>query len=249
MLVINCQFRGAVKTVCHDCEWMNYRQIYVNAMSEHKHRDDAIRVALVGRKRVGKDTVANMIDDLEGIRSERLAFADSLKEICDSLFMFSDAQMHGSEKEIVDEHWKITPREAFQIIGDAIRAVKHPVLTRGVNDPDSSISLFIRALERRFELMASSRLTIITDVRFKDELLWCKRNGFLTVYISRNTEVDDLHCSEDPDGLLAGMCDEGIVNDGDMDSLRDTVRELYTAYFAQDSACRNLRFKEVTSDE
>ena len=76
-------------------------------------------IVLSGKKGSGKDTTANYFINNYGFI--RFAFADALKDICKILFDFSEDQLNGDKKEIIDTRYNITPRETFQFIGSLMR--------------------------------------------------------------------------------------------------------------------------------
>ena len=56
-------------------------------------------IGLLGKKRVGKDTVAEYL--IEKYNFIRYAFADPIKEIAGIMFNFSYEQLYGNQKEII----------------------------------------------------------------------------------------------------------------------------------------------------
>lgn len=75
-------------------------------------------IALKGGKHNGKSHVANIMKRKMGYSV--LAFGDHLKEIMSLMFGFTHDQLYGDKKEIPDEEWCITPREAMQWFGTEI---------------------------------------------------------------------------------------------------------------------------------
>lgn len=69
----------------------------------------------------GKDTCANFL--VKSQKFVRIGFADSLKRVVAEVFDFSDAQVHGSDKETPDQRYThqdgslLTPRRALQWLG------------------------------------------------------------------------------------------------------------------------------------
>lgn len=72
-------------------------------------------IGIAAKKRSGKDTIAEYLIDKHGF--ERYSFADPLKKGAQEMFGFTDDQMWGESKEVVDERWGITPRKMLQILG------------------------------------------------------------------------------------------------------------------------------------
>ena len=75
-------------------------------------------LGLLGRKRVGKDTVADHLVQEYGY--QKISMADPLKDVLRVLFLFGDEQLYGDLKEVIDERWGISPRQALQFVGTNI---------------------------------------------------------------------------------------------------------------------------------
>ena len=72
-------------------------------------------IGFLGNKRVGKDTAANFL--INKYNFIRYAFGDPVKDVAKAMFNFSEDQLYGDKKEIIETIWNITPRRAFQVIG------------------------------------------------------------------------------------------------------------------------------------
>lgn len=161
-------------------------------------------IGLTGYARSGKDTTARMIAAwlrTRGMASTTVAFAEPIKRICQDVFGFSDAQVHGSEKEQPDERYPrrplfspdgtiqitrdyLTPREAMQKLGTE--------WGRGCF-PDT----WIQYAERKITQHLTNGLhVIVTDVRFVNEALALARLD--------DTEVWRLHRIAEGDGPKPG---------------------------------------------
>jgi len=76
-------------------------------------------VNIVGKKSSGKSTAAKFL--VENFGFVRLSFARHLKETVKLLFGFSEEQVNGNLKEVIDDRYGICPREALQFMGDVMR--------------------------------------------------------------------------------------------------------------------------------
>lgn len=72
-------------------------------------------IGISARKRRGKDTVAEYLIEHHGF--QRYSFADPLKRGAMELFGFTEEQMWGDLKEVVDPRWNMTPRRVLQLLG------------------------------------------------------------------------------------------------------------------------------------
>jgi len=73
-------------------------------------------IGIIGKRRSGKDTIAEYLGETK-YKFKRYAFADPIKKACQEMFGFTDEQCWGNDKEKIDEHWGVSPREVFQVFG------------------------------------------------------------------------------------------------------------------------------------
>lgn len=151
---------------------------------------DPIVIGIGYKKGSGKDTIANRLVDNHNFI--KLSFADPLKQACKSIFHFTDDQLYGNSKEIVDPNWGKTPREILQIIGtDAIRSVSY-------NDVWIR-STFIKMDKLVKEFPDKQLRFVIPDVRFKNEVLAIKNLSNSSLWkVNRNlpSNAFSTHISE-----------------------------------------------------
>ena len=72
-------------------------------------------IGICGRKRCGKDTIADYL--VKNYNFVKYNFGDQVKLICKLMFDFSDEQINGDLKDVVDPRWNIKPRDTFQVFG------------------------------------------------------------------------------------------------------------------------------------
>lgn len=152
-------------------------------------------IGLMGEAKTGKDTVANMLQAEYDFRHE--AFAGKLKEACRVLFNFSDTQLHGSLKEVVDPFWNKTPRETLQFVGTE--------LFRNQFDQN----FWVKSL---MSLIASNdnQRWVISDCRFRNEFQAIRDAGGKVIRLYRI------------DGVGAERGIEGHPSEVEMQSISDT---------------------------
>lgn len=167
-------------------------------------------IGLGYRARVGKDTVGDYLVQNHGF--VRLGFADALKEGCRAMFGFSQEQLYGDLKEVIDPYWGVTPRFMLQKIGtDCIRTHY---------DQDVWVKSLGKQLDR---LVLDGKSVVITDVRFPNEGDILKERGGFVVRIDR--DIDGAT------GGISGHSSETVMGDYDkwdyiLDN-RSTVPALY----------------------
>jgi len=167
-------------------------------------------IGFMGLAGSGKDTCAEYLIKEYGFA--RYAFGDKVKDLARCLFDFSEEQLYGSEKEILDPRWDITPRESFQVLGTEFgQYFLHKELPH-LNVP------YREFWSKQFEHWYNNEIkkncnlkVVISDVRFLHEVETIKRlNGFIIKIVRPSltkTNIHD-HCSETeqnsvPEGLIS----------------------------------------------
>lgn len=153
-------------------------------------------VGLVGRSRVGKDTVASM---LTGFTVKRLA--QPIKEACHALYGFED--LESDVKEQIDHRIGLSPRMAMVDLTRFMQAQVGP-------------KYFVNKL---FESWDGQSDIVIPDVRYLHDIEEIKRRGGITVKVTRIE--GPLHSWEDNIDSLA--CDFHVTNSGSLGDLRAQV--------------------------
>lgn len=172
-------------------------------------------IGLVGRKRVGKDTVAESLNVHRSFR--RLAFADALKQVVydtDAVIgwdiinyrprrLQDYVDRFGWEKA-KDDHPEV--RRLLQAVGVAVRDNVSPTAWVDV----------VAGLAE--DIREEGGNVVITDVRFPNEAELVENWGGTLVRVTRpGLPQDDLHISET--ALDAWPCDHTIQNDGSLEDL------------------------------
>lgn len=164
-------------------------------------------IGFAGFKGAGKTTAALMM--AQGfIHSEILSFAAPLKAFVGGLFDFSDDQLYGDQKEVVDPRWGVTPRQVLQHLGT--EGVRHLV-------PD----FWVKKMAMSIDTYHNNCTILIDDVRFPDEIEFVKSRGSL-IYIDRGGEGSD-HASEVDTREYA---DHYILNMGTIKQLESEIVSL-----------------------
>lgn len=167
-------------------------------------------IGLVGKARVGKDTVAGHILDNYGLM--QYAFADPLKDMLEAVF--GDKFRGGDREQVIDWLGK-SPRQLMQTLGTEWgRDCVHP-------------DLWVLFAEQEW-LKAQARKApglVISDVRFDNEAAWIHGAGGLLLEIVRPEagQVAD-HLSER--ALTLEVPRTVIINDGTLDELFEQVDEV-----------------------
>lgn len=174
-------------------------------------------IAICGKKYNGKDTVANYLCDHYGYT--KLSFADAIKNSVQCIFGFSDAQLWGDEKEIIDDYWRISPREILQYFGtECMRDCF------GAHFPHISDNIWVMAIERKISQLSHNGTSkiVIADLRFDNEMDFIKKYNGTVIKVTRNIANRDTHVSENC--TLSG--DYTIDNNGSIDELYAEIEKI-----------------------
>ena len=179
-------------------------------------------IALCGQKGTGKDTVAEVIcNTLQDICTVRkVGFGNQVKNVISAAFDLRNPYEYNSFT-----HGYIT------LPGGRSRSGKDIARILNMKLREYSPQQFIEKLED--EILAfkgyhpeqyENAVFVITDLRYREELKWCKSKKIPIVKVKRDSGVYDPHTDElDIDDFL---CDYFIDNNGTEQELRKEVESL-----------------------
>lgn len=161
-------------------------------------------VAICGRRRTGKDTLANALVRLGGF--VHVKFADPLKAGARAIFGFTEAQVEHDSKDHVDPAWGVTPRQALQWLGTEVMQFHIRELL-----PHQGRDFWARQLVRRIQSVDGA--VVVSDVRFLHEFQALKDAFGERLLVVRTTregyvrdQTSDSHTSElDVDAIPADL--------------------------------------------
>ena len=189
-------------------------------------------IGLLGKKRVGKDTVAEYL--IKKYNFIRYAFADPIKEIAKIMFNFSDEQLYGNQKEIIDPRWGISPRNFFQKFGTEMTQYdiyKHfPQLREKIPPREMWVVIFQEWYRKKVEENPNIRV-VISDVRFIHELNRIKElDGIIIRIIRPDIELknqNETHLSEiENQDVVFDMIDFTIINNSEIKSYHNKIDKI-----------------------
>ena len=140
-------------------------------------QDEKQIVAFCGKKRSGKDTAADAVASLGYFP---IAFADPIKNTCQTVFQWDDKHVRGEKKEEVDPFWEFSPRWAMQTIGTEL-------FREGIDE-----DVWVKSLLARIDQSDHDKFAV-TDVRFPNEVDHLQRAGASVVYIRRPEKEPELN--------------------------------------------------------
>lgn len=185
-------------------------------------------VALIGRKRSGKDTVARLLIEEYGFY--RYAFADPIREAAGHIFLWTLRHME-DKKEEIDPRWGISPRQAMQHLGTEwgqfALGEKYPTF-KDITGRKLWVKRFIewRKENDQFENV------VISDTRFSHEIeeiknsIELEKEKKLFIRIARpDLQIEkDMHESEKHVDEL--FCNYQIMNNRSIGNLFECVKKV-----------------------
>lgn len=198
-------------------------------------------IGITGRKRSGKDTIGEYL--VEHHDFTRIAFADTLKEVCKLVFGFSNEQVYGDLKEVMDENWNHTPREILQIVGTELFRETLPKHCSNISN-----DIWIKSVKLQMKKLHEQGQTrfVITDIRFPNEIDFVTSNKCykgISWKVQRPSLLNELtdistHSSEI---LIDNLtCDHTFIND-------KTIKDLHAA--VEHEICDILRYEPADEED
>ncbi len=156
-------------------------------------------IGLTGKKGAGKDEVAKILGEMG---YDRIAFADPLKSMARTI------GWDGSKEELppCPHCGMLRGRQLLQVLG-----------TEAVRDHIDQAA-WLKVARRDLEHLDRA---VVTDVRFQNEADMIRDLGGKIWRVVRSGYEGDGHSSEREQDLI--LHDRKIVNDGDLDDLRNEV--------------------------
>ena len=174
-------------------------------------------IGIAGHARAGKDTVAQFIR--EEYLAMTYAFAEPLKAMLRALGL-DEQDLNGWRKEEINHEFYASPRHMMQTLG-----------TEWGRDSINE-NIWVIAAAKRIQHLSQVQpdtTIIVTDVRFENEADFIRKHGFL-IHIERPIQRIDgsTHRSENPIRINEAE-DSVIVNDGDLEQLREEALRIASA--------------------
>ena len=177
-------------------------------------------IGIVGRKRHGKDTIADYL--VNNLDYEKYSFANPLKRGAMEMFGFTEEQVFGDLKDEIDPLWGCKPREVLQVLGTELLQFDIQKYLPAFQNIGRLI--WVRNFMRFYENNPDKNI-VIADVRFKHEAKTIQNLGGKVIKIVRPGMPDgDFHASEVEIDEID--YDQLIINDSNLAELYDKVKEI-----------------------
>ena len=165
-------------------------------------------IGFIGKKRSGKDTCADYV--CENYSFSKYSFAYPLKEACKIIFGWTNDHVNGILKEIVDNRWGVSPRQALQTIGTELMQYEFGKYRPNFKDKIGR-SIWVKKFEfyyKDYYKRNGKNLNVcIADVRFEHEIKAIKKLGGTLIKVVRPAlSYKDIHESENIDHLKYDIC-------------------------------------------
>lgn len=182
-------------------------------------------IGFVGVERSGKDTIADYLVRQHGFK--KYSLASPIREIGKIMFGWSDEQVAGSEKDIVESKTGIKPRDFLTWFGTQICQFeiydRFPELKNSI--PPRTI--WANMMDKFVKDNISTIPIVITDIRFKHEADIFKELGGLLFHISRrDMESPEQLSKYDLSYLIKNRIDYIFDNNNDVTITHTKMNEL-----------------------
>jgi hypothetical protein len=197
-------------------------------------------VGIVGKKGVGKDTVALWFNKHHD--AKLYSFAAPIKKFASEYMGLTYKQLHTLEgKEGYDPYWGTTPRRILQHIGSSMRSL--PIEPKG--------SFWIKYLMRELDAIrdreekedvpvADRTLVVVSDVRYPNEASAIRERGGILIKVIRDTGLpEDLDSSEQQSDKIP--CNITLNNDKSISDLYQELGTTFAKAFSDDFYKRNRK--------
>ena len=199
-------------------------------------------IGLIGQKRVGKDTVASIIKNIDinldaNYNFKCMALADPIKDIARIMFNFTEEQLYDDAKDIIDPKWGIKPRDFFEQFGTNIMQFD---IYKYLPNLESQVEKRLFWIKSLLDKVKDEKNVIIKDVRGLHEI--CEINKFTdgkaifirivkqpknNIYDSVNNSISSHITQREPNEIPDEYIFDTIVNDGTLEDLNEKVENVW----------------------
>lgn len=187
-------------------------------------------IGVLGNKHHGKDTLSDYISKKYGHQKTHMGHELKIG-IGQHLFGFTEKQLFGSLKDVVDPFWGIAPRDVYQFIGtDVFRKYINTIL------PTIEDRFWIKCYEKKYLSTNEYDGTnfVISDLRFQNEVDWLHSTNNIVIKIVRSSLLEHIDAHESESGVHeVNGYDHIIYNDGTIDDLYRNFDKLIEQYYPE----------------
>lgn len=184
-------------------------------------------LGLVGVERSGKDTTADYLVSNHGFK--KYSLASPIRNIGKLMFGWTDEQVAGTEKDVIDPETNIKPRDFLTWFGTEICQFevynKFPQLSHTI--PPRTI--WANMMRNYISANITTTPIVITDIRFKHEADIFEKMGGILVYVSRKEkETPEQLAKYDITDLMQSHINYVFDNNNDLETSKKILNDLIT---------------------
>ena len=201
-------------------------------------------IGLIGQKRVGKDTVASIIKNINANLDTKynfkcMALADPIKDIARIMFNFTEEQLYDDAKDIIDPKWGIKPRDFFEQFGTNIMQFDIYNYLPNLETQVEKRLFWVKSLLAKIQIDKDKNV-IITDVRGLHEIneinkftdgkaifIRIVKQPKNKIYDSVNNSISSHITQREPNEIPDEYIFDTIVNDETLDDLNEKVKNVW----------------------
>ena len=201
-------------------------------------------IGLIGQKRVGKDTVASIIKNIDididkNYNFKCMALADPIKDIARIMFNFTEEQLYDDAKDIIDSKWGIKPRDFFEQFGTNIMQFDIYKYLPNLESQVEKRLFWVKSLLAKIQNgkdKNKEQNVIITDVRGLHEIneinkftdgkaifIRIVKQPKNNIYDSVNNSISSHITQREPNEIPDEYIFDTVVNDGTLEDLNEKV--------------------------
>lgn len=197
-------------------------------------------IGLIGQKRVGKDTVANILKNIDASYGFKcMALADPIKDIARIMFSFTEEQLYDDAKDVIDPKWGIKPRDFFEQFGTNIMQFDIYKYLPNLETHVEQRLFWVHSLLAKLKDYDNNKNSnvIVTDIRGLHEIyeinkFTCEKAIFIRIVkehkdnINNNiisSHITQREANEIPDEYIF----DTIINDGTLEELKKKVENVW----------------------
>lgn len=175
-------------------------------------------IGIIGKKRSGKDTSGDYL--VKEKNFIKYSFANPIKRGAMELFGFTEDQVFGDAKDVIDPEWGVTPRTVLQIMGTEVFQYDMP---RYIPELQTiGRGFWVKRFKQWYQKNKSLDV-VICDVRFQHEVDSILEMGGVVWKVERpNLTNSDEHASEKEMDLINGVTSI-IQNDTTLNNLYNKI--------------------------
>lgn len=185
-------------------------------------------IVLVGKKRVGKDTIADWLVKNHGYR--KIALADKIKEVLSNNSNIPLEAFYEGDRERLDYCGQFVKEVFTKALIELGLPTEFTLPLSQMYSIRTMMQYFgtevVQSIDKLFwcKQIPIDEKVVISDARFEHELNYFENLGCITIFVERDTIDNDTHLSE------AGLChsdnDHVIVNNSSLEYLYSRIEQI-----------------------